>query len=125
MKIRPGQSLYPVRDSMRNCFSFWNKLNYNADYWLESIETTNDEKILQWIEDVLFLIPLGPLKTDYYVLNNTNITAEGANSCRMQQKCAGKPFTTWILMRSANIFKILLRHKYLCFQTWLIMRYLK
>ncbi len=66
------------QDSIGIVFPFLNKLNYNADYWPESIETTNDEKILQWIEDVLFLIPLGPRKTDYYVLNNTNITAEGA-----------------------------------------------
>jgi cytidyltransferase-like protein len=57
-----------------------NKLNYNAEYWPSSVESCNDEEIIQWIENSMYLIPLGPRKSHYSVLDNTNINKENVEA---------------------------------------------
>ncbi len=64
------------QDSLGIVMPCLNKLNYNAAYWPESIESCYDEEILQWIEHSICLIPLGPRESHYNVLDNTNITRE-------------------------------------------------
>lgn len=66
------------QDSIGIVMPYLNKLNYRAGYWPESIETTISEEIMQWLEGALYLIPLGPRKNDYRVLDNTNLSADGA-----------------------------------------------
>lgn len=65
-----------------------NKLNYNGNYWPQSIETTCDQSICEFLEKSINLIPLGPRKIPYNVLANTNITtvavkelSDAAESC--------------------------------------------
>lgn len=55
-----------------------NNLHYNQSYWPYQIDAIDDEEILAWIENHLYLIPLDPRHDDYDVLKNTNITKEGA-----------------------------------------------
>lgn len=53
-----------------------NRLYYNGNYWPESIDSTCDAELLQWIEERLWLIPLFPRHETYDVLANTLITKE-------------------------------------------------
>ncbi|MDR2410758.1 MAG: adenylyltransferase/cytidyltransferase family protein [Bacteroidales bacterium] len=76
------------QDSLGIVMPGLNKLNYNGDYWPSSIESVLDNDILTWLESRIWLVPLYPRYEDYDVLNNTNITKEGAkdlsdasNSC--------------------------------------------
>jgi cytidyltransferase-like protein len=57
-----------------------NKLNYQGAYWPESIESVDDEDIVHWIEQHLFLVTLGPRESGYSVLDNTNISEAGAKA---------------------------------------------
>ena len=49
------------------------KANYAGEYWPESIERLQDELALQFIENSLYLITLGPRHAEYDVLANTII----------------------------------------------------
>jgi galactokinase/mevalonate kinase-like predicted kinase len=55
-----------------------NKSWYEGEYWPAKIESIQDEKTLQFIEQSLYLIPLGMRKDDYDVLANTHINREAA-----------------------------------------------
>jgi hypothetical protein len=57
-----------------------NKSWYGGEYWPSRIDHCNDDRIFQFIERSLYLIPLGPRRHDYHVLNNTCITPEGARA---------------------------------------------
>jgi cytidyltransferase-like protein len=59
-----------------------NKLEYRGGYWPGNIESVQDEKILSWIEDHLYLFSLGPRCSDYEVLDNINISSENANALK-------------------------------------------
>lgn len=66
------------QDSLGIVLPGLNKLEYNGGYWPEKIITINDEDVLSWIEQNLYLITLGPRGGSYSPLENTNITPEGA-----------------------------------------------
>ncbi|MEY4278533.1 MAG: hypothetical protein RL377_537, partial [Bacteroidota bacterium] len=82
-----------------------NKLNYDASYWPASIESVQEEAILSFLEQHLYLIPLDPRHKEYDVLSNTHITelgakalADAANACwdaimAMDLQGFGKAFT--------------------------------
>jgi len=57
-------------------------LNYhhytNDNYWPSEIISIDDESILSWLENHIYLIPLDPRSNSYDVLAKTNITKEGA-----------------------------------------------
>ena len=58
-----------------------NKLFYNHDtYWPTQFEKVEEETILSWIENNLYLIPLDPRQEDYDVLANTRISTDGAKA---------------------------------------------
>ncbi|MDA0711701.1 MAG: cytidyltransferase, partial [bacterium] len=54
--------------------------DYAGAYWPGHIEHTLDESVLQFVESALYLRPLGPRGPEYDVLQNTQITAEGAKA---------------------------------------------
>lgn len=56
------------------------KAYYQGEYWPARIERVNDELILQFVENSLYLIPLGPRYEGYNVLENTDITREKAKA---------------------------------------------
>ena len=57
-----------------------NKLSYDGSYWPEKIESVNEDSVLSWIESHLYLVTLGPRTSEYSVLDNTNITTDGAKA---------------------------------------------
>ena len=77
-----------------------NRANYQGQYWPASIESVQDEAILSWIEQHLYLITLGPRTQEYEVLADTRITTQGA--CDLADAAKG----CWeaILKRDAQAF---------------------
>lgn len=58
-----------------------NHYHYSQDsYWPSEIKSIDDESILSWLEEHLYLIPLDPRGNNYDVLANTNITELGAKN---------------------------------------------
>ena len=53
---------------------------YEGDYWPSQIESVHDERIIQFLERSLYLVPLGPRGKDYDVLSDTCLTREGAKA---------------------------------------------
>jgi cytidyltransferase-like protein len=41
------------------------RLYYNGDYWPETIESSTDKDICEWLSDVIHLVPLGPRPDGY------------------------------------------------------------
>ena len=57
--------------------------HYDGAYWPTQIEHVQDAKTLQFIENSLYLVTLGPRHAEYDVLDDTNITPEYA--CALSQ----------------------------------------
>lgn len=55
-----------------------NKYYYNGDYWPSGITSTRNEKLLQWLQEHLFLLPLNPRTELYDPLENMDISIEKA-----------------------------------------------
>lgn len=68
------------QDSIGIVFPGLNKINYNNNYWPDSIDSVHDEAIFSWIESHLYLVTLGPRIFSYNVLENTQITPEHAKA---------------------------------------------
>jgi cytidyltransferase-like protein len=56
------------------------KANYRGQYWPDSIDEMRDEYSLQFVENALNLVPLGPRHAKYDVLENTHINKNGAKA---------------------------------------------
>jgi galactokinase/mevalonate kinase-like predicted kinase len=56
------------------------KANYEGDYWPTSIERNRDELALQFVENALYLVTLGPRHAEYDVLADTCIDAARAKA---------------------------------------------
>lgn len=52
--------------------------HYDSEYWPYKIDPVQNEETLQFIENALYLIPLGPRETGFSVLENTHITRKRA-----------------------------------------------
>ncbi|MGD1084240.1 MAG: adenylyltransferase/cytidyltransferase family protein [Verrucomicrobiota bacterium] len=77
----PGTKVFSgSQDSIGIVFPGLNRLDYRGQYWPEKITSVSDEKILDWIERHLFLIPLGQRAADYNVLSGTKITPPGVRA---------------------------------------------
>jgi cytidyltransferase-like protein len=66
------------QDSLGIVMPGLNRHYYNGGYWPEQIKSNHEEDILSWLESKLYLVTLGPRAIDYVVIENTNITEEGA-----------------------------------------------
>ncbi|MGP8202086.1 MAG: adenylyltransferase/cytidyltransferase family protein [Limisphaerales bacterium] len=85
----PGTKIFAgSQDSIGIVFPGLNRLDYRGKYWPERITTVTDETILNWIEQHLFLVPLGQRGADFNVLKGKKITApkvralaEAADGC--------------------------------------------
>ena len=53
---------------------------YDGEYWPKKIKSVHDEDVLKFIENSLYLIPLGPRGAEYDVLSKTNITTDNARA---------------------------------------------
>ncbi len=56
------------------------KAQYEGQYWPSQIDRVGDELTLQFVEKLLYLIPLGPRDNTYNPLTVRNITREGAKA---------------------------------------------
>jgi cytidyltransferase-like protein len=57
-----------------------NKAWYAGEYWPARIDSIQDELTLQFVENALHLIPLGPRASGFDVLGDTRITRQGAQA---------------------------------------------
>lgn len=57
-----------------------NRADYNGEYWPTKIERVGDELTLQFIEQALYLVPLGPRENHYNPLDNRQISRERAKA---------------------------------------------
>lgn len=56
------------------------KANYQGEYWPSSIERLQDELALQFVENALYLVTLGPRHAEFDVLANTVFNRERAKA---------------------------------------------
>ncbi len=68
------------QDSIGIVYPGLNHLHYAGGYWPERIESIHDEAVLRFIEEHLYLVPLGPRNDDYSVLQDTRVDATGAKT---------------------------------------------
>ncbi|MFO7447976.1 MAG: adenylyltransferase/cytidyltransferase family protein [Ignavibacteriaceae bacterium] len=65
-----------------------NKIEYDGHYWPAKIETVDNDDILDWLENHLYLVTLQPRQADYDVLDNTNIDETSAKKLAdASEKC--------------------------------------
>lgn len=66
------------QDAIGIVFPGLNKLHYNGHYWPEQIESLHDNEVIDWLEQHLYLVTLGPRGSGYKVLADTRIGPDGA-----------------------------------------------
>jgi cytidyltransferase-like protein len=77
----PGtQEISGSQDAIGIVFPGLAKSDYSGKYWPDKITQVQDESVLQFIEDALYLIPLNPRPAEFSVLSNTCITPGGAEA---------------------------------------------
>jgi galactokinase/mevalonate kinase-like predicted kinase len=96
------------QDSLGIVMPGLSRLDYNGDYWPRRIESILDDDILTWLEGRIWLVPLYPRYEDYDVLNNTNISTEGAK----QLSEASNTCWTAILNRDIRQFGLSVRDSF-------------
>ena len=57
-----------------------NYLYYERGYWPTRIESVNDDDLLEWLENRLHLVTLGPRASEFSVLEKTSIDFDGAKA---------------------------------------------
>jgi len=68
------------QDSIGIVFPGLNIAFYEGQYWPKKIESNHDELTLQFVENSLYLIPLGPREAGFDVLEGTIINTERAKA---------------------------------------------
>ena len=77
----PGtQTVSGSQDAIGIVIPGLNYAYYEGEYWPTRIEKIRDELSLQFVEQALTLIPLGPRGPEYDVLANTHIDRDGAKA---------------------------------------------
>lgn len=73
----PGRDIISgAQDSIGICVPGLCRHYYNGKYWPEKIERVNDNRILSWLEDHIFMVTLWPRPDGTDLLCNTNITPD-------------------------------------------------
>jgi cytidyltransferase-like protein len=79
----PGtQVIAGSQDSIGIVMPGLNKIDYNGGYWPVKVTSVQDEDILTWIENHLYLITLGPRDDEFDVLEHTDINKDNAEALR-------------------------------------------
>ena len=77
----PGtEEISGSQDAIGLVFPGLAKAYYEGKYWPTRIDQVHDELALQFVEQALYLIPLGPRRAGFSVLSDTNITKNGAKA---------------------------------------------
>lgn len=66
------------QDAIGIVFPGLNISHYHGEYWPQRIDSVHDEPVLRFVENSLYLIPLGPRESGFNVLENTHIDTPGA-----------------------------------------------
>lgn len=75
----PGtREISGAQDTIGIVFPGLARSDYDGEYWPHHIEHVTDEDTLQFVQDHVFLAPLGPRGEDYAVLSDTHIDAANA-----------------------------------------------
>lgn len=75
----PGtREISGAQDTIGIVFPGLTRSDYDGEYWPHHIEHVTDENTLQFVQDHIFLAPLGPREEDYAVLSDTHIDAANA-----------------------------------------------
>ena len=81
------------------------KSDYDGEYWPTHIEPVQDEPVLRFLEDMLYLRPLGPRGPEYDVVSNTKITAQGAKALADATTDCWQAILAQDVRRFGNAFK--------------------
>jgi cytidyltransferase-like protein len=77
----PGtQEISGAQDAIGIVFPGLNKSCFEGQYWPARIESVHDEQILCFLEDSLYLIPLGPRYSGFDVLSGTHFDTQRAKA---------------------------------------------
>ena len=77
----PGtQEISGSQDAIGLVMPGLNKANYTGEYWPSHIDSVQDEQTLQFIEQSLYMLPLGPRQQGFAVLSDTRIDRDGAKA---------------------------------------------
>ncbi len=68
------------QDSIGIAMPGLNKAQYAAQYWPEHIASVQDNPVLDWLEQHLYLLPLGPRRLGYRALDDTCINLENVRA---------------------------------------------
>jgi hypothetical protein len=102
----PGtQEISGSQDALGIVLPGLNKLHYNNAFWPEKIETVQEEEILQWLENHLFLVTLGPRASGYRVLSDTNITENGAKNLALAAEACWQAIQDRDVLAFGNAFR--------------------
>lgn len=85
----PGvEEISGSQDSIGIVMPGLNYLYYDKGYWPSKITNINNEEILDWLESVIYLVPLKPRGKGYKVLEKSTITKEGVKKLSFaSQRC--------------------------------------
>jgi len=73
----PGRDIISgAQDSIGICVPGLCRHYYNGKYWPEKIERVNDERILSWLENHIYMVTLWPRPAGTDLLCNTNVTPD-------------------------------------------------
>ncbi len=77
----PGkQPISGSQDAIGIAMPGLNRAHYEGEYWPKKIDRVLDELTLQFVEQSLYLVPLGPRGADYDPLDDTRIDETGAKA---------------------------------------------
>jgi len=77
----PGtQEISGAQDAIGIAFPGLARSDYAGDYWPHTIEHVQDEEALSFVENLLYLVPLGPRQEGFSVLSTTYIDRAGAQA---------------------------------------------
>ncbi|MFM7726116.1 MAG: adenylyltransferase/cytidyltransferase family protein, partial [Flavobacteriales bacterium] len=67
------------QDALGICLPGLNRLEYEGSYWPERITSVQQEDVLDWLEEHLYLVAIGPRGNDYRVLSDVRVDQEKAD----------------------------------------------
>jgi galactokinase/mevalonate kinase-like predicted kinase len=77
----PGtKEISGAQDAIGIVFPGLNKSYFEGKYWPTKIESVHDEQVLCFLEESLYLIPLGPRYSGFDVLSDTNFNSQRAKA---------------------------------------------
>ena len=94
----PGtQYISGAQDQLGLLLPGLNKLNFNDNYWPESIESDTTDKTLKFVYEHLFLIPMTPRSPSYDVYAGRCITESGV------RKLADSAERAWLAIKNRDV----------------------